>query len=972
MGTTTKSIATPSGGGGYQQHTLTHQSSNSNLNNSSRSSLKTTASNQVRWPVSLNQLAAISLDDDSDFDHSLTDVSKDDIGSVKLLRMLKDSDDESAPVREPSRLRRPRSTYGALQAGQKNQQQQQLGGIVSVSRSSSLHNVHGSQMPRPQKTRSDTKGSNGLSGIPPSSAAAANRTSGLRNHQSDASLVGSKRLSRTGDQADGMEQIYSEAQALAQRLGNPPSSSSSAAGGLTRANSIGIRAPGVRNSSGIPSSSSTSSMSRIAAASSDGASMLRRPTSMYLPQSSSSGASNLTSALPPKSRLTVPSKLPASSSSSSLKQRASLSQGGSSNLSREQDAPSPTRIPGSPSAIQQSPAARKLAGLQQSPLTRPNLRQNATDSQIATALLPTPPQSTSDSQERKAVKEMGEELERWKIEVRELRQERVATDGWRKQISDLERDLETALDSLQSAEAKVIELMSEQESTAARKKEFEDSQEKVAVYETTVEKLKADLEAVRGEKENALENVNATQKEQVGQLETRIQELEQKLTQAQQEIEQLELQAAPPEVQDVQQSLFSATQDLEESKLLVEKLKAELTEEKTKLAREQEDSGQLLVKLSQLQDTIANQLRDNNTLKDVAKDHEKCTENAETVEYLHKKEFMQLQREIVDLQKALAQEKEQKSALENTLQEHQYQTHQFQQQFQLQQTQLLQQQTEIVNLRASLEVEQKQSALWQQRYQEEQRLNHAATYGRRVSMDYNGDMNGSFTIGDSSNSMSSGAGGVNMPGVGIPGAGLGLMNMGMNMGMGMGMNSAGSDNMSSSPLTSTPPNMAGGPLSGGQGPKMSMLSNQINMSNSAAANAALPPSAPMSMGGMASMSEVEVKPRMIHRGSSGSVTGASNNINNNRMSMIGDMFGSASFLAASSAFATGPYQTVEELTAQLHALMKEKEKLQADLSKVPTSGGGPMMRRKAEMLEEQMDETESMMSKIRYSIRMRS
>ncbi|KAF9905191.1 hypothetical protein EC991_001954 [Linnemannia zychae] len=84
------------------------------------------------------------------------------------------------------------------------------------------------------------------------------------------------------------------------------------------------------------------------------------------------------------------------------------------------------------------------------------------------------------------------------------------------------------------------------------------------------------------------------------------------------------------------------------------------------------------------------------------------------------------------------------------------------------------------------------------------------------------------------------------------------------------------------------------------------------------------------------------------------------------------MFGSASFMAAATAVSTGPNQTVEELTAQLHGLMKEKEKLQADLSKIPISGGGPMMRRKAEMLEEQMDETERMMSKIRYSIRMRS
>ncbi|KAF9899846.1 hypothetical protein EC991_008231, partial [Linnemannia zychae] len=875
MGTTTKSSATSAGGGAggqYQQHTLSHQSSSGNLNNK----LKASGSSQVRWPVSLNQLAAISLDDDSDFDRSLTDVSKDDIGSVKLLRMLKDSDDESAPMREPSRLRRPRSSYGALQAGQQRSQQQQQAGIP-VSRSSSLHNVNGSQMPRPQRTRSDIKGP---SGIPPSNASAAtNRPAGIRHHQSDVALLGSKRLSRTGDPADDMEQIYSEAQALAQRLGN--SSSSSAAGGLTRANSIGVRAPGVRNGSGIPSSSSSSSVSRIAAASSDGASMLRRPTSIPSPHSPTSGLTNVASALPPKSRLSVPSKLPASASSSSLKHRASLSsasassrqemkQGSSSNLSREQDISSPTRIPGSPSAIQQTPAARKLAGLQQSPLARPNLRQNATDNQIATALLPTPPQSASDTQERRAVREMEEELERWKIEVRQLRQERAATDGWRKQISDLERDLETALDSLQSAEAKVIELRSEQESTAARKKEFEDTQEKVAGYEATVEKLKADLETVREEKEKALVSATASQKEHLEKLEARNQELEQKLTQAQQEIEQLELQAAPADVQDVQQSLFSATQDLEESKLVVEKLKAELAEEKSKVAREQEDSGQLLVKLSQLQDTIANQLRDNNALKEVIKDHEKCTENAETVEYQHKKEITQLQKEIVEQQKALAHEKEQKSMMENVVQEHQYQVHQFQQQLQLHQTQLLQQQTEIVNLRATLEVEQKQSALWQQRYQEEQRLNHAASFGRRVSMDHNGDINGSFTMGESPN-MSSGTGGVNVPTSGIPGAGLGLMNMNLNLNMGMGMNSAGADsNMASSPLTSTPPTMVGGPL-GGQGPKMSMLSNQINMTNAAAA--ALPPSAPNPMGGMASGGEVEVKPRMIHRGSSGSVSG---------------------------------------------------------------------------------------------------
>lgn len=583
-----------------------------------------------------------------------------------------------------------------------------------------------------------------------------------------------------------------------------------------------------------------------------------------------------------------------------------------------------------------------------------------TDNQISTALLPTPPISISNDSS-KVVKEMEEELERWKIEVKELRQERVATDGWRKQILDLERDLETALDSLQSAEAKVIELRSEQQSAAVGKKDYEDAQEKLAAYEATVEQLKADLELVRGEKEKALEDAATNQKDQLAQLESRNQELEQKLTLAQQEIEQLELQAAPPEVQDMQQALFSATQDLEESKLLVEKLKAELAEEKVKVAREQEDAGQLLVKLSQLQDTIANQLRENNSLREVVKDHEKCTENAEAAEYQHKKEIAQLQKELADQQKVLAQEKEQKTMLEMAVQENQYQTHQAQQQLQLQQTQLLQQQTEIVNLRASLEVEQKQSALWQQRYQEEQRLNHVASFGRRMSLDQNGDINGSFTMGDSSAASSSAIG---VP-TGLPGSGLGLMNMGLNLNMGMAMGGGpGSDNnMSSSPLTSTPPNMVGGPL-GGQGPKMSMLSNQLNAS-------ALPPSGQLPpMGGMTSGSigeaEVKVKPRMIQRVSSGSINGLSN-----RHSMHGDMF-FGSFSSSTAAPASGSFQTVDELTAQLHGLMKDKERLQADLSKIPISGGGPMMRRKAEMLEEQMDETERMMSKIRYSIRMRS
>lgn len=143
--------------------------------------------------------------------------------------------------------------------------------------------------------------------------------------------------------------------------------------------------------------------------------------------------------------------------------------------------------------------------------------------------------------------------------------------------------------------------------------------------------------------------------------------------------------------------------------------------------------------------------------------------------------------------------------------------------------------------------------------------------------------------------------------------------------------------------------------------------------------------------------EIEVKPRMIHRGSSGSIPGVlsssvgssgysnhHNSMGGKRLSMHGDMFGSFTGPASGSGSGVGTGSgtgtggaasqsaTIEDLTVQLQGLMKEKERLQADLSKIPISGGGPMTRRKAEMLEEQMDETERAMSKIRYSIRMRS
>jgi chromosome segregation ATPase len=82
-------------------------------------------------------------------------------------------------------------------------------------------------------------------------------------------------------------------------------------------------------------------------------------------------------------------------------------------------------------------------------------------------------------------------------------------------------------------------------------------------------------------------------------------ELEKRLEQAQHEIDELELQVVPAELRDIHQALFSANQDLEEKKRANEKLNTELEEANTNVVRAQEDSSQLLIKISQLQDTIA-------------------------------------------------------------------------------------------------------------------------------------------------------------------------------------------------------------------------------------------------------------------------------------------------------------------------------------------------------------------------------
>ncbi|KAG0256273.1 hypothetical protein BG011_004641 [Mortierella polycephala] len=885
-----------------------------------RSSLKTP--NQVRWPVNLDQLAALTLEDDSDLDKSLTDISRDGIASVKLLKMLKDSDDEtSLPVKGVKRLRRPRSTYENIHSGQQKHQLQQR---IPVTRPSSLHYVPNSQsrntssgvssnnssstnIPKPQRTRSDYKESVSTTVAPASK---------LRHYQSDMSLMATKRQSAgTADSSGNRTHITSEIPPLAHSLNRSLGTGSVSQG--RNITSSGIRAPSIK------STSASGAISKPASGQ-DATSMLRRlSVGAHSSSSSTTSMSTMTAAgavAQIKSRLSGPAKAAAPPHTS-----------GTSNSTLTALGTKKATAPLQPSASSQSaPVSTSSTGIAHM-------------------------ESDNENSASTTFRELTEELDRLKTEAQEYRQERVAVESWRKQISDLERDLETALESLQSAEAMAAEAKAEQTGAGSQ----------VAVLEKTVESLKTDLKTMKAQRDNALDEVSKAQHEKMEVLESRNQELEQKLAQAQQEIEQLELQVVPAELQDVHQALFTATQDLEETKQLCEKLKTELAEEKIKISREQEDSGQLLLKISQLQDTIANQLRDNNALRDLVKDHDKCKEDAEVIEYQHKKAMEQLQRDIATHQQGFTHEKEQRSALQQALQEHQYQAHQQQQQIQLQQTQLLQQQTEIVNLRATLEVEQKQAALVQQRFQDEQRIMNAH-FVRRVSTD--GELNGSFTMVDST---STGGSGINVSGAGHMnhmGASADA-NMGVAMNMGMGMMTGQYHPLSTTMFSSASSMAPGRPNS----PSLSLLTNQFSMGMSApplsssvsaaTSAAALPPnSASMispTVGGLVMPStssasaitvgpmEIEPKPRMLHRGSSGSIVA---NTSINRHSFHGDSPGPMGGGGGNG------------LGAQL----------QADLSKVPTSGGGPMTRRKAEMLEEQMDDNERAISKIRYSIRMRS
>lgn len=92
------------------------------------------------------------------------------------------------------------------------------------------------------------------------------------------------------------------------------------------------------------------------------------------------------------------------------------------------------------------------------------------------------------------INELTEELERWKTEVREYRQERVMVETWRKQISDLERDLEVALETLQTAESKAIETKAEKD---------REIQTHLAEHQVIVDKLQAKVKTEQLEREKA-------------------------------------------------------------------------------------------------------------------------------------------------------------------------------------------------------------------------------------------------------------------------------------------------------------------------------------------------------------------------------------------------------------------------------------------------------------------------------------
>lgn len=379
------------------------------------------------------------------------------------------------------------------------QQKQKLGNPAARS---SLQMISDPQListniPKPQRTRSDNRGTNDATTV-----SRLSRPSGLKQHQSEAALTAAKRQSYAGNSPEDMESIYSEAQALAQRL-----SAQAARGNGTTAVPEDIARPTVKRE-GLNSNNTTLAQpsTRTSLGGGDSGSMLRKPRA------------SLTQA---SSRLSIPLKLTGSSSTPSLKPRTGTTTipvskpeprtSGPALKPREQERemPSPSRIPGSPTSSLPTPAARKLAGLQQhSPLVRPSAKSNGPESQMASALLPNLPISPVLANESQAIVELTEELERWKTEAREHQREKAATDGLRKQITILERDLETALETLQNTEGKLIQVKAEQDG----------AQPRLVEYEKTIQEMKSEIERERSQREQLRMNEVATRGQELEDL----------------------------------------------------------------------------------------------------------------------------------------------------------------------------------------------------------------------------------------------------------------------------------------------------------------------------------------------------------------------------------------------------------------------------------------------------------------------
>ncbi|KAI7865201.1 uncharacterized protein EV154DRAFT_432988 [Mucor mucedo] len=65
-------------------------------------------------------------------------------------------------------------------------------------------------------------------------------------------------------------------------------------------------------------------------------------------------------------------------------------------------------------------------------------------------------------------------------------------------------------------------------------------------------------------------------------------------------------------------------------------------------------------------------------------------------------------------------------------------------------------------------------------------------------------------------------------------------------------------------------------------------------------------------------------------------------------------------------------ECTEELDAQLRELLREKELLQAEYSKAPSSGGNALVRRRREELESRLDTVDSQMCRIKLKMRSRN